>query len=1011
MNVSAATWTTLSKMLDEALDLAPEQRATWLAQITRAQPEIGPALQKLLAAHASAEGDDPLRALPTLPAAPDAPAAGVHASGLAAGDRVGPYRLLREIGGGGMADVWLAERADGAFKREVALKLPLVSRLRRDLAERFGRERDILARLEHPHIARLYDAGLGAEGLPYLAMEYVPGQPINRYCDYKRLDVAARVRLFGQVLDAVQYAHANLVVHRDLKPSNILVTADGQARLLDFGIAKLLADDETAQETRLTQLSGRALTPDYASPEQIRGEPLTIATDIYSLGVVLYELLTGGRPYRLKIESAAQLELAIVEAEAVRPSSAAAAAGARARSTTAAQLARTLAGDLDTIVLKALAKEPGARYGTALAFAEDLQRYLDGRAVQARPASLWYRTEKFVRRNKVAVGAAAAATVALLGLTVISFWQAGVARRQAEIAAHEARRAASVQDFLLDIFRANSDRQQDPARARNTTAREMLDLGAERLQSALQDAPEARAEVMKTLADMYYELQLEEQSAAIETQRIALLKQLYGPDDRRVAEALVALATALHATPRRDEILPALMEAKRILDANHDFTSRLRGELLTRLAQRHQNISLEQMRAYADDAVRVLRAHQVPDQDRLSTALHLAARARVQLGEYAAGERLYRESIDELRKAKPVSQVALLQTAVSLAECLAAEQQIESAIETLREASENARKNLGPDDPGSIVADSRLAALLHGIGQREEARRLHEEALRRVLAIKGDADTLFTPIVRSDYARSLFAEGRLRAAAEQIEKVVATNRRHYPNSAVLAQVLRTQAAIATARGRYGEARQLFAEAEENWGKGTGAALHPSRNNRFLLDQARLDLALQEPARAIERLQRVVPPLGAATLPLRTEETERDALLARAYLLAGDTKRAWSLAHAAHSRVLTSSARNLFPALEAETALQLSRAQLAAGDAASARNYAERALAIRRDIDHPSSPWIAEAHLALAAALAAEGETDRARDNLARARAVLAAQGEVSDELGRAIAALRRRLSS
>jgi tetratricopeptide (TPR) repeat protein len=280
-----------------------------------------------------------------------------------------------------------------------------------------------------------------------------------------------------------------------------------------------------------------------------------------------------------------------------------------------------------------------------------------------------------------------------------------------------------------------------------------------------------------------------------------------------------------------------------------------------------------------------------------------------------------------------------------------------------------------------------------------------------VLAIKGDADTLFTPIVRSDYARSLFAEGRLRAAAEQIEKVVATNRRHYPNSAVLAQVLRTQAAIATARGRYGEARQLFAEAEENWGKGTGAALHPSRNNRFLLDQARLDLALQEPARAIERLQRVVPPLGAATLPLRTEETERDALLARAYLLAGDTKRAWSLAHAAHSRVLTSSARNLFPALEAETALQLSRAQLAAGDAASARNYAERALAIRRDIDHPSSPWIAEAHLALAAALAAEGETDRARDNLARARAVLAAQGEVSDELGRAIAALRRRLSS
>jgi serine/threonine-protein kinase len=910
-----------------------------------------------------------------------------------------------------MADVWLAERADGAFTREVALKLPMVSRLRRDLAARFARERDILARLEHPHIARFYDAGVTDDGLPYLAMEYVAGQPITTYCDAHRADIAARLRLFQQVLEAVQYAHAHLVVHRDLKPSNVLVSGEGQVRLLDFGIAKLLGQDETAHETQLTQLSGRALTPDYASPEQIRGEPLTIAGDVYSLGVVLYELLTGQRPYKLKLESAAQLEVAILETEPTRPSTVVDAKSAAARATNPKHLAQTLAGDLETIVLKALAKEPAARYATISAFAEDLRRFSEGRAVLARPASIWYRSQKFVRRHKLAVGAATAACALLLTLTGVSLWQAQVARQQAKVAEREARRAEAVQIFVLDIFRANSDRQQDPAHARDTTARQLLDLGTERLQSALQDAPESRAEVMKTLSDMYYELQLDEQAAAIEGNRIALLKQLYGPDDRRVAEALLAFASSLHSTKRRDEILPALLDAKRILDATGDDSSRLRGELLTRLAQRHQNISLEKMRAFADDAVHVLRPHQVTNEDRMSTALHLAARARVQLGQYAEGERLYRESIDELRKSRPVPQVALLQGAVALAESLAAQQEFDAAIQTLREASENANKNLGPDDPGSIVADSRLAALLHGIGRREEARRLHEDALRRVLAIKGEEDTLFTPIVRSDYGRSLFAEGQLQQAEDQIAHVVAINRRHYPDSAVLAQVLRTLASIVAARGRHAEARQLFAEAAQAWGKGTGAALHPSRNNRFLLDEARLDLALHEPPRAIERLQRVVAPLSAATLPLRNEEVERDILLSRAHLQAGDAARALALARGAQEQIITSPARGQFPALEAEASVQLAHAQLASGDATNARAYAERALALRRELSHPSSPWLAEAHLALADAQLASGETARARDNIARARAALSAQGDVSDQFRQPLLALARRISN
>jgi tetratricopeptide (TPR) repeat protein len=502
---------------------------------------------------------------------------------------------------------------------------------------------------------------------------------------------------------------------------------------------------------------------------------------------------------------------------------------------------------------------------------------------------------------------------------------------------------------------------------------------------------------MKTLTDMYYELELEEQAAAIERERIALLRQLYGSDDHRVAEALIAFAASLHSTAHRDEILPALIEAKRILDANGDTTSRLRGELLTRLAQRHQNISLEKMRAYADEAVRVLQPHAVADEDRMSTALHLAARARVQLGDYAEGERLYRASIQELRKSSPVPQVALLQGAVALAEAIVAQQHFDSAIQELREAGDTVRKTLGPDDPGTIVADSRLAALLHAVGRRDEARRLHEDALRRVLAVKGENDTLFTPIVRSDYGRSLFTEGRLKEADDQIRRVVEIDRRHYPDSAVLGHVLRTLASIETARGRYAEARALFAEASVAWLRGTGAGLHPSRNNRFLLDEARLDLATGDPATAIDRLKRVTAPPNAAALQLRNEETERDILLSAASLQAGNAQDALTLARNAHTAVLTSSAREAFPALEADASIQLARALLANRRPEESRTYAERALTLRRGLGDPMSPWIAEAHLVLAEALRIEGITVRANENAARARAIFAARGEVGDQ--------------
>ena len=495
MEISAPTWTSLSKLLDEAFDLDPAARTAWLRQQTESQPELAPLLRRLLAAHASSETADVLARLPTLGLPTEVP---TRHAGLDAGDRVGPYRLKRELGSGGMADVWLAERADGAFVRDVALKLPHISRLRRDLAARFARERDILARLEHPHIARLYDAGVADDGLPYLAMEFVDGEQITNYCDDKRLDVPARLHLFAQVLEAVQYAHANLIIHRDLKPSNILISAGGQVRLLDFGIAKLLADDDSASETPLTQLAGRALTPDYASPEQIRGESLTIASDVYSLGVVLYELLAGQRPYRLKLESAAQLEQAILSTDPAKPSGVITAKAARARNTSARHLARALAGDLDTIVCKALAKNPLRRYATIAEFADDLRRHLAGEAVHARPASWSYYARKFVVRNRLAVGAATTVVVALIAAATVSLWQAQVARQ-------EARRADQVKKFVLSIFE-EADTGSVSGGNRKTTAVELLKRAHERLAAVRVPDPSITVELLTSIGTSLIDL-------------------------------------------------------------------------------------------------------------------------------------------------------------------------------------------------------------------------------------------------------------------------------------------------------------------------------------------------------------------------------------------------------------------------------------------------------------------------------------------------------------------------
>ena len=385
-------WEALSPYLDRALGLSGDDRANWLASVRSEDPVLASQLQTLLDEHQLLAEERFLERAPV--------ALGDHIA--LAGRAVGSYTLRKPIGQGGMATVWLAERNDGRFQRRAAVKFLSIALVGRG-EERFKREGRILASLLHPHIAQLIDAGISTSGQPFLILEYVDGEPIDAYCDRHALDVDARITLFLDVLSAVAHAHANLTVHRDIKPSNVLVTTDGQVKLLDFGIAKLLDDEERSGEaTVLTRESGRAMTPAYAAPEQITNGTVTTATDVYALGALLFVLLTGRHPAAESLASPAELVKAVVETEAPRASD-----SVSRQAASPDRLRRLLRGDLDTIIRKALKKNPADRYFSVPAFADDLRRYLRHEPITARPDTIAYRTSKFVRRNWLPVAAAA----------------------------------------------------------------------------------------------------------------------------------------------------------------------------------------------------------------------------------------------------------------------------------------------------------------------------------------------------------------------------------------------------------------------------------------------------------------------------------------------------------------------------------------------------------------------------------------------------------------------------
>jgi serine/threonine-protein kinase len=444
----ASAWARISPYLDQALELEPGVRETWLKNLETTQPDIARAVHELLSEHAALEAKGFLSGAPTLKS--------LGVPGPQEGMVLGSYRLLKEIGAGGMSSVWLGERCDGILKREVALKLPFEGPRRAQIAERFQREREILATLTHPNIATLYDAGISASGQSYLAMELVKGKTLTEHCDAARLSVSQRLRLFLQVLSAVEFAHTQLVLHRDLKPSNILVSDQDRVVLLDFGIAKLL-EREADPARPLTEMAAPMLTPDYASPEHLSGQFLGTTSDVYSLGVVLYELLTGVRPFVLKDGSRAALEEAVIKQDPLPPSrSVPSDEVASARQTTSRKLAHTLSGDLDTIILKALKKKPTDRYRSAGAFAQDISCYLQNLPVSARPDSRAYRAVRFITRHKLQVSAAAITLLAIVSGGVLAVWQAKVAESQARAAALQARVAAQERDKAVALMSRNA---------------------------------------------------------------------------------------------------------------------------------------------------------------------------------------------------------------------------------------------------------------------------------------------------------------------------------------------------------------------------------------------------------------------------------------------------------------------------------------------------------------------------------------------------------------------------
>nr|MBA3497784.1 serine/threonine protein kinase [Gemmatimonadales bacterium] len=720
---SQADWERLQPLLDALLEQDAAQRGAHLAEIGAQDPVLRSQLERMLVS-IEAAGDFLERpALDLAPGLLDSMRAEAGAGGAdpMAGRRIGPYEVLREIGSGGMGAVYLAARADDQYRKQVAIKLVAGGVESAEIRRRFLAERQILASLDHPNIARLFDGGVTEAGAPYFVMEYVDGVPIDHYCDAHRLTVEARLALFAGVCDAVQFAHQNLVVHRDLKPGNILVTADGTVKLLDFGIATLLEAPGGGGISPVTEAGHRLLTPEYASPEQLGGELVTTASDVYQLGVLLFELLTGARPYRFGRRSPVEVARVVRETAPVHPSTAAAEPGAAEhRGTTAGRLRRRLAGDLDNIVLMALRKEPARRYASVRELQTDLQRHRDGHPIAARRGTRRYRARKFLGRHRVGAAATALVGMALLLGLVGTTWQARVASR-------EAATADAVTDFVVSLF-AVSDPGE--SRGQTVTARELLDRGAARVESELVGQPEVQAAMLGVLGGVYRTLGAYDAAAPLLERSLALRRSLYRPGDPHLAESLSELGVL--KTDRSDHAgaEPLLRQALAIRQARFGDEHPAVLATLTDLAELRR---LQGDHAGADSllGVVVTRRRETLGPAHPDLAVTLTVRgvlARAQ-GDYAAAGRMHREALAIRRALYGTNHPAVGESLHNLALVLHGQDRFAEAEQHYREALAVRRRVLGAKHPSIANTLNSLASLQRMTGDFTSAEPLFEEAL------------------------------------------------------------------------------------------------------------------------------------------------------------------------------------------------------------------------------------------------------------------------------------------
>jgi serine/threonine-protein kinase len=622
---------------------------------------------------------------------------------------VGPFRLVREIGRGGMGAVWLAERADGAFRQRVAVKLIRGGWDGDEVLARFRAERQILAGLQHPNIAHLIDGGVAADGKPWLALEYIDGEDLRAWCDSRRLDLGARLQLFLTVCDAVAHAHQRLVVHRDLKPPNILVGRDGVVKLLDFGIAKLLdAADNGISVTRV-------FTPEYAAPEQIRGELPTTSVDIHALGLLLYELLCGRRPFETEHPTPAAYERAVLDQQPTRPSIAFTSDGGEAATIAAsrdlapARLRRELRGDLDAIVLKALRKEPGQRYASVPAFADDVRRHLARQPVLARRGSWRYRSARFLRRHAVAATLAGIAVLALCAGMGTALWQAHAARVQRDSA-----RAALT--FMRSLFD-----NADPTHRKGDqlSARDLLDAGTRTMRSALPGEAAARGDLLLTMASAYLGLEQLDAAAPL-LDEVRASAEARG-DHAQLAAVLIQQCRLRDLGNHPDDCPPLLDRAEALLDARDPVQARL---VAYSLALRVYGLQLQNRYEAIVESMRrglaVLGDRREDRYLRVELASHLAF-ALNRLDRPAEAERVLAPWLVELRHDDDTERVLLIDTLGTLSSSLGALGRHDEAIAMQREAVDMAEKLYGENDPTVAESLNTLARTLNGAGRLDEA--------------------------------------------------------------------------------------------------------------------------------------------------------------------------------------------------------------------------------------------------------------------------------------------------